>query len=159
MKLHRIISTGLGAGYSPIAPGTAGSIVGAILFYGFNITLNSCNLSTWWILLCNILLIAILYVAGLLAIQKTHKEWNHDDNRIVIDEIIGIGITILATPLSWQIYVAAFVLFRVFDIWKPLFIKKLDNIKSDNGVLLDDVLAGIYANIVLQILIYFNVLC
>ncbi len=159
MKLHRIISTGLGAGYSPIAPGTAGSIVGAILFYAFNLALNSYNLSTWWILSGNILLIAILYIAGLLAIQKTHKEWNHDDNRIVIDEIIGIGITILATPLSWQIYVAAFVLFRVFDIWKPLFIRKLDNIKSDNGVLLDDVLAGIYANIVLQILIYFNVLC
>ncbi len=159
MKLHRIISTGLGAGYSPIAPGTAGSIVGAILFYGFNMAFNSYNLSTWWILFGNILLIVILYIAGLLAIQKTHKEWNHDDNRIVIDEIIGIGITILATPLSWQIYVAAFVLFRVFDIWKPLFIRKLDNIKSDNGVLLDDVLAGIYANIVLQILIYFNVLC
>ncbi len=159
MKLHRIISTGLGTGYSPIAPGTAGSLIGAILFYGFNTALSSCDLSEWWIFFYNLLFIIVLYIVGLLAIQKTHKEWIHDDNRIVIDEIIGIGITILAKPLLWQIYVAAFVLFRVFDIWKPLFIKKLDNIKSNNGVILDDVLAGIYANLVLQILIYFKMLC
>ncbi len=159
MKLHRIISTGLGSGYSPIAPGTAGSFVGTLLFYILNLALNSYNLSTLWILFYNILFIAILYIVGLLAIQKTHKEWKHDDNRIVIDEIIGIGITILATPFSWQIYVAAFILFRIFDIWKPLFIKKLDNIKSNNGVIIDDVLAGIYANLVIQILIYFKILC
>ncbi len=159
MKLHKIISTGLGAGYSPIAPGTAGSIVGVLLFYFFNFVLNSFNISTVWILFGNILFIAILYLAGLLSIIKTHEQWEHDDNRIVIDEIIGLGITVLATPLSWQIYVAAFVLFRIFDIWKPLFIKKLDIIKTNHNVILDDVLAGIYANIVLQIIIYFKMLC
>ncbi len=157
MKLHKLISTGLGTGYSPMAPGTAGSALGALLFYGFNLILSHYNLSEYAILVINILFIAILYIAGLLSIKQTHKEWQHDDNRIVIDEVIGVGITVLATPLSWQIYLAAFILFRVFDIWKPLFIKKLDNIKTDNNVILDDVLAGVYANIVLQIALYFKV--
>ncbi len=158
MKLHKLISTGLGTGYSPIAPGTAGSALGALLFYGFNFILSRYNLSEYVLLAINVLFIAVLYVVGLLAIRQTHKEWQHDDNRIVIDEVIGVGITILAVPLSWQTYVAAFVLFRVFDIWKPLFIRKLDGIKTDSGVILDDVLAGVYANVVLQVIIYFNIL-
>ncbi len=157
MKLHKIISTGLGSGYSPTAPGTAGSAVGVLLFYAFNALLNSLNLPMQAILSAHILLIAILYAVALWAIHKTHKHWKHDDNRIVIDEIIGVGIALLATPLSWKIYATAFVLFRVFDIWKPLFIRQIDNIKSDNGVILDDVLAGVYAGLILQIIIYFKV--
>lgn len=109
-------------------------------------------------LILDVIVLISMSIVGQLAIKQIHKEWKHDDNRIVIDEIIGVGIAVLYAPFTWQYYLLAFVLFRIFDIWKPLFIKKIDNTDSDFSVILDDILAGVYANIVLQIIIYFNIL-
>jgi phosphatidylglycerophosphatase A len=82
-------------------------------------------------------------------------EWGHDPQKIVIDEIIGFWIAMIAVPYTaWTLF-AGFVLFRIFDIWKPLGIRKMEKFKGGWGVMLDDVLAGIYANIVLQVLIFF----
>lgn len=158
MKVHKIIASGLGSGYSPFAPGTAGSIIGIIIFYLFNLYTNSLNISNELILLINLIAIIFVLLLGVFSIKKVHTIWEHDAPKIVIDEIVGVWIAIFAMPFEWQYYVYALVLFRFFDIAKPLFIRKLDNMKGDWSVMLDDVLAGIYSLIVIQILLYANII-
>jgi phosphatidylglycerophosphatase A len=156
MNTHRIIASGLGTGFIPLAPGTAGSVLGIILFYFFNFFLNSLKLQPWAILTLNLLAIIIVILLGVYSIKKVHKIWKHDAPQIVIDEIAGVWIAVYAMPLEWQYYLLALVLFRFFDIVKPLFIRRFDEMKTSWSVMLDDVLAGIYSLLVIQVLYFFN---
>lgn len=80
----------------------------------------------------------------------------HDDKHVVIDEVVGFLITMTWLPVTWQSFVGGFLLFRLFDIWKPVPIRNIDQkIKGGLGVVADDVVAGIVANIILQ-MIYQN---
>lgn len=158
MRLHKGITTALGSGYSPIAPGTAGSVLGILLMYGFNWTLQYLGCSTICITLTNAVVISFVMILGVWSIKNMHKVWSHDDQRIVIDEVVGVWITAFAIPLHWYTYLAALILFRLFDIFKPLGIRKIDRSNSNWSVMLDDIVAGIYAWIVLWgiIFIYFQ---
>jgi len=93
------------------------------------------------------------YVVGILAINRLPNTWKQDDGRIVIDEAHGIFITLSFVPFSLENLIIGFILFRFFDILKPLGIKKLDQLHNTHGVMLDDTLAGVYANIVLQVIV------
>ncbi len=156
MKVSKLIASGLGTGYTPVAPGTAGSILGIFLFYVINLMLSYLGFERMEIIVFNLFAIVLLMLSGVWAITKVHQSWKHDAPEIVIDEIVGVGIAAIAIPLQWQYYLYALILFRVFDIVKPFYVKKLDNLKSNWSVMLDDVLAGIYAAVVLQIIIYFE---
>jgi phosphatidylglycerophosphatase A len=90
------------------------------------------------------------FFAGTFACKKLSGEWGHDPSKVVIDETLGFWISILFLPLNVQTLIGGFILFRFFDIVKPLGIRKIDNLNSPYAVMLDDVLAGIYANLVLQ---------
>ncbi len=158
LKLHKIIASGLGTGYAPLAPGTAGSILGILLFYLFNYALNSFNIEPWLILSLDLFAIIFVLVFGVFSIKKVHAIWEHDASKIVIDEIVGVWIAVFAIPFQWQYYLYALLLFRFFDIVKPLYIRRLDNMGGDWSVMLDDVLAGIYSLIVLQTLYFLNIL-
>lgn len=158
MKLYRIIASGLGTGFVPFAPGTVGSMLGIILIYLFNYLLNSLNIEIWLVLVLNLLVIIFTLLIGVYSIKKVHKIWEHDASQIVIDEIVGVWIAIYAMPFEWQYYLYALILFRFFDIAKPLFIRRLDNMKGDWSVMIDDVLAGIYSLVVIQVLFYFNII-
>lgn len=79
----------------------------------------------------------------------------HDSSEIVIDEVLGYLIAVTWLPFTWQSFVLGFLLFRLFDIWKPLFIGLMDRkLKGGVGTVLDDVAAGIVANVILQIIYY-----
>jgi len=158
VKLYKIIASGLGTGYAPVAPGTAGSAMGILLFYGLNYLWNIFNLNPGLVLLLNFLVILVTLLVGVHSIKRTHGFWPHDASQIVIDEIVGVWIAVYAVPFEAQYYLYAFILFRFFDIAKPFFIKKLDKKESDWSVMLDDVLAGFYSLIVLQVLIILNVI-
>ncbi len=158
MKIHKIIASGLGTGFAPIAPGTAGSILGVFLFWIFNYLLTGFNISSRMILPLNLFAIIFVMFIGVYSIKKVHKQWEHDASQIVIDEIIGVWIAAFAIPLMWKYYLYAIILFRFFDITKPFFIRKLDKMNSNWSVMLDDVLAGIYSFIVIQVLLYFNII-
>lgn len=158
MKLYRIIASGLGTGFVPFAPGTVGSMLGIILIYLFNYLLNSLNIEIWLVLVLNLLVIIFTLLIGVYSIKKVHKIWEHDASQIVIDEIVGVWIAIYAMPFEWQYYLYALILFRFFDIAKPLFIRRLDKMKGDWSVMIDDVLAGIYSLVVIQVLFYFNII-
>ena len=158
MKLHKLIATGLGTGYSPVAPGTAGAALGIVVFYLFNLGFTMLKINEPLILVLNFVVILAVLLLGVFSIKKVHQIWTHDAQLIVIDEVVGVWVAAYALPFQWQYYLYAFILFRLFDIYKPLFIKKIDNMKSDWSVMFDDVLAGVYASIVLQLIIYFKVL-
>ncbi|MBI5416917.1 phosphatidylglycerophosphatase A [Candidatus Poribacteria bacterium] len=135
------LSTGFYAGYFPYIPGTAGTLVGVIIY----------------ILLKNIGEIA--YITGssffiLIGIITIHISLKHfefvDPSEIVIDEIAGFLITMFMIPKQFYTVLIGFILFRIFDILKPVPINKLENLPDAWGVMMDDIGAGIYANILLQ---------
>ncbi len=141
-------SSGFGAGYSPVAPGTFGSIVGVLLlyvlqFYGFSFGIDL------------LVFIFVFTLAAYAAIKYLPDTWSHDDQRIVSDEIVGMCVTLLFVPWSWKNVLVGLVLFRLFDITKPLGIRLIDRWKNDWGVLIDDLVAGVYANICLRMIIQY----
>ena len=158
IKLHKIIASGLGSGFFPIAPGTAGSILGIGLLYAVNYLLNYLGYQELTVILINLFAIILMTFIGVLSIKVVHRTWKHDASEIVIDEIVGVWIAVLAMPFQWQYYLYALILFRFFDIVKPLFIRRLDKMQGDWSVMLDDVLAGVYSLIVLQTLYFLNIL-
>jgi len=72
------------------------------------------------------------------------REKGEDPSVVIIDEIVGMGISLVFLPKDWRLFVIAFILFRIFDIWKPLFIDNIQNVKGGLGIMLDDLLAGLY---------------
>ncbi len=157
MKFYKITASGLGTGYSPVAPGTAGAVLGIIMFWILNFGLQKLNLEQSIILVLNSGVIILVMFVGVKSIKEVHKIWEHDAGKIVIDEIVGVWIAAFAIPFRWEYYLSALLLFRFFDIAKPLYIKRFDNMKTNWSVMLDDVLAGIYSLAVLQLIIYFKV--
>jgi phosphatidylglycerophosphatase A len=147
MKMNRfflILATGLGVGYSPIAPGTLGTLL-TIPIYFFISTIPSP--------LYELTLITFFFLSSWISEQTQKYLGKQDDPRIVIDEMMGFLITMLWVPKTIFSIITGFFLFRFFDILKPFPIRRLEKRwRGGCGVVLDDVLAGIYANIILQLL-------
>ncbi len=155
MRFHKLIATGLGTGYAPIAPGTAGALLGIVALFAVDKGLAALHFNATYILISNLVLLTGVTLLGLYSVSKVHQVWEHDAQKIVIDEVVGVWLAALALPLQWEYYAAAFVLFRFFDILKPLFIKRIDKLHTNWAVIVDDLLAGLYALISLQIGIAF----
>jgi phosphatidylglycerophosphatase A len=150
--IYKLIATTFGAGYSPFAPGTAGAIVGCGFLWLFE---KYQIISTYNDAILFSVLTALTTLLGVFVTNKLTEEWGKDPSKVVIDELIGVWIAMIFVPFNWINLLLAFVLFRFFDIAKPLGIRKMESIKGGAGVMMDDVLAGVYSNIVLQIIIYF----
>lgn len=150
MQLHKLIATGLGIGYIGKGAGTAAAFVTALFWYLF----QSGSINDSFVLpLC--ITLAIIAV-GIWSADRVEALWGKDHNRVVIDEVAGMCITLLFIPVSIKYGLIGFVLFRFFDIAKPLFIRKLEALKGGWGVMADDILAGIYSNLVMQIIVLTN---
>lgn len=102
--------------------------------------------------LSGVLITSIIIFAGVWAAGKVESVWGKDSARVVIDEVAGMCVTLIWTPLTIPLIALGFLLFRFFDIAKPLMIKKLEALPGGWGVMADDVLAGIYAHIILQMI-------
>ncbi len=137
-----LFATGFGAGFSPIVPGTMGTLIAVPIYY---------FLSSIFSPLYELTLFAFFFFSSWVAGQAERYWEKKDDRRIVIDEIMGFLVTMLWVRKSPLFIAGGFILFRFFDILKPFPIRHLEHVKSGFGVVLDDVLAGVYANIVLQI--------
>ena len=144
-SFYYTIATFFGIGYFPKAPGTAGSLVGLLLF--------------WFIALPSLPLLIMLtcvFLIGVWVATEVEKSAGDDPGIVVIDEVLGQGIALLFLPHEILIYVAAFILFRIFDIWKPFPIDQSQRLPKGWGVMTDDLLAGIYANLILQIFLFYG---
>ncbi len=149
MIIHKAIVTVLGMGYAPLAPGTFGTLAGVIAMSA--LLLLDIPVSTPVLLVA----IAVLAAIGIFSTDMIIPAWGDDPSRVVIDELVGYLIALLWIPINWKTIVIAFVLFRFFDILKPLGVRWIDNnVKGGLGVMMDDVLAGIYACIALHAIIY-----
>ena len=141
-KLAIFIATGFGSGYSPIASGTAGSLVGLLIYLGLK-DLSSLH---YFIILVALFVIGC-YTSGVA--EKTFKE--KDSGRIVFDEIHGMLLTLWTLPQNAIYVIAGFFLFRLFDIWKPFPARYVEKkVPGGFGVMLDDTVAALYANGILQ---------
>lgn len=141
--LH-FIAFGFGAGAIPFAPGTFGTLV-AIPFY---LLFSLLPLSAY------IVLVVLIMFASMWLCDRVSREINiHDHQGMCLDEIVGYLVTMIAAPHGWIWIMLGFALFRLFDIWKPWPIAYIDeHVDGGVGMILDDVLAGIYSLIILQLL-------
>ena len=140
--LH-FIAFGCGSGTSPIIPGTMGSLA-AIPIY---LLLIQCSL-LWYTLI-----VIAAFALGCLLCERVSRDLRiHDHSGIVFDEWVGMWITLWMVPATWDWIAAAFILFRIFDVIKPWPIRWVDQqVTNGVGIMLDDVLAAVYANVILQV--------
>lgn len=150
MQFHKLIATGLGIGYIEKGAGTAAALATCIFWYLFQS--GSVNGS----FVIPLLITMIIIVIGIWSSSQVEVLWGKDHNRVVIDEVAGMCIALLFLPVSIKYIFMSFILFRFFDIVKPLYIRKLESLKGGWGVMADDVLAGIYSNLVMQIIVLTN---
>jgi phosphatidylglycerophosphatase A len=139
-----LFATGFGTGYTPFAPGTAGSLLALLLFWF--IPLNSLH----WLILCSIFI-----VIGIWAATVVEKDRGKDPGVVVIDEIAGQWCALLFFPRSFGIYIAGFFIFRILDIVKPYPARRSEKLPGGIGIMIDDIIAGIYSNIIIHIFVYF----
>ncbi len=137
------VSLGFGLGALPRAPGTFGTLLGV---------------PCWWLLsglplAIYLGVVVLLFVVGIWLCRMTARALGvHDHPAIVFDEVVGFLVTMIAAPAGWLWAVAGFLLFRLFDIWKPWPIRWLDrHVHGGFGIMLDDVVAGVYALGALQL--------
>jgi phosphatidylglycerophosphatase A len=137
----KLFASALFSGYSPVASGTVGSAV-ALAFY-FIPGFESLVFIGAFIL--------IVFILGIKASHTMEQRYGHDPAEVTIDEVVGMWISLFLLPKKIFIALTAFILFRFFDIIKPFPAYKFDAMHGGFGIMMDDVVAGIYANIILQL--------
>ena len=148
IKLHKMIATVLGIGYVRKGSGTIAAAVYCII----------------WILVPagyftnfrQVFLTILVTMLGIWSGNAVDAIWGKDSNKVVIDEVAGMMVTLLFIPVQLKFILVGFILFRFFDIAKPLFIRKLELLPKGWGVMADDLLAGIYANILLEVIVSYH---
>jgi phosphatidylglycerophosphatase A len=140
----KLISTFFFAGYFPVAPGTFGSLITLIII---------------WFLIPKVFYILIPISLGLILVSiwssgRAEEIFGKDGSPIVIDEVVGMTISLIFVPHQISCFLGAFFLFRLFDIVKPPPARNAEKVKGGWGVTLDDVVAGIYANLSLHLVMY-----
>ena len=138
----KLVATGLGSGYSKFAPGTAGSLVGLVLFLPL--------VGRPWVV--QLAATSVVTVVGALAADRVAKLLGRKDpGLVVVDEVAGQWITFVSLPFTPVIALAGFVLFRAMDVVKPWPARSLERLPGGLGIMADDVAAGIYAQLILRV--------
>jgi phosphatidylglycerophosphatase A len=143
-RLALAIGTWFGCGYWPWGPGTMGALAALVIALAMH---------AWWgagRIAIGVLAVAVvgpgIWAAGRTATIKGKK----DPGLVVVDEVLGLWVTLLGAPvLNWKTWLGAFVLFRVFDIWKPWPVRQLESLPGGTGIVMDDLAAGVYGALVL----------
>jgi phosphatidylglycerophosphatase A len=143
------LSSGTYLGYIPFASGTFGTLWGLPIFYVL-------SAQTFWFQV--LIIIASIGLAIYLAGQAEDFLRRKDPSQVVIDEIVGYMVTVAGMPFSWTTAISGFIIFRIMDIVKPYPIRKIDQkMPGGWGIVLDDVLAGVYCQIILRSLVYYKI--
>lgn len=150
-RLADVIATWFGCGFFPIAPGTIGSLAAVLIAY---LAYREWNYTPQWLLLpFGILLYPGIWAADVAAGSRGKK----DPGFVVVDEVLGQWLTLAgATALNTKSWVAGFLLFRLFDIWKPYPARQFEALPGGLGIVMDDVMAGVYGALVLLVAGCFN---
>jgi len=149
MQFHKLIATSLGIGYIGKGAGTVAAVACCVCWYfawagGFPP------------LLLSLVITLAITAIGVWSSAIVETVWGKDPSRVVIDEVAGMCISLLFLPVSVKYLLCALILFRFFDIAKPLFIRKMELLPGGWGIMADDVLAGIYTNIIVSAVVWFK---
>jgi phosphatidylglycerophosphatase A len=134
------LATGCGVGYIPFAPGTFGSLLGLLL---------------WWVVgpsfLGQAAAVTVVFAAGTFSAGVAERHFRATDpHPVVIDEVLGMLVTLFANPVGWRGALAGFFVFRLFDVIKPYPANRLEKLHGGFGVMADDAMAAVYANLTLR---------
>lgn len=145
-KLAWVFATWFGCGLSPFAPGTVGSLAAVVIAWA----LSRAGFGRLHFLVLSLLLLyPAIHAAGIVARLTARK----DPQIVVVDEVLGQWLTLAgAMRFDWLTFAVAFALFRLFDIWKPPPIRRIERIPGGAGIVLDDMMAGVYGAVVLFLL-------
>jgi phosphatidylglycerophosphatase A len=143
LKLAYFVASCGYAGYFPFAPGTVGSAVGVL----FDRLLRA-TVPVW----TQGLVIAALTIVGIVAAEIVEKDTHEDPSLVVVDELVGMLLSVFLLPLSWMGLVLGFLIFRIFDIIKPFPCRQSERLPGGLGIMADDIIAGIYTNLVLRLI-------
>jgi phosphatidylglycerophosphatase A len=143
-NLTLLFATFFYIGYSPVAPGTVGTIGAVFLLFA----LSMFSLEVYFLFLVGFIIFSI-WVSG----RASCLLGAEDPRQVVIDEVCGYMVTMSFLPLSLTNMVIGFFLFRFFDVVKPPPLRRLESLKGGVGIVADDICAGVYANVILQIII------
>lgn len=146
---HRVVGSVFGAGFSPFAPGTVGALVALLI---------------WWLIAqywpafethssFQFIIILIACIIGTWSSDKLEVVWGKDPSKVVVDELAGMWISLFLIPVNNLNLILGFFIFRLLDIFKPLGVRKGEDLPGGFGIMADDVIAGIYTNLALQLLI------
>jgi phosphatidylglycerophosphatase A len=140
------LGTWFGCGYFPWGPGTIGSLAAVLIAYALHVELGAGRVTFL------ILIVLLLWPAIWASTQTARLIAKEDPGIVVVDEVLGLWTALLgATVLSWKSFLAAFVLFRLFDIWKPWPVRNFENLPEGTGIVVDDLAAGGYAALILYV--------
>jgi phosphatidylglycerophosphatase A len=140
-RLATVIATGFGAGFSPIAPGTAGSLVGLALYWPL-------QMASPWV---QAAVTAAAFLAGVAASSRLAQRLGRKDpGAAVVDEVVGMWVSLLFLPFTPATATLGFLLFRALDVFKPYPARQFEALPGGWGIMTDDVMAGIYANLLLR---------
>jgi phosphatidylglycerophosphatase A len=140
-RLAFVFATGFGSGYSPFAPGTAGTAVGLLFVWGMSF-MDLTGQVVFTVVVSVLAMIAADIVAKSIGLK--------DPGLVVADEIAGMMVTMIAVPITVKSALIGFVLFRVMDVVKPPPARQFEQFKGGVGIVADDLMAGVYANLVLR---------
>ncbi len=145
------LATWGGCGYFPKGPGTAGSLAAAVLAWLLVVLAG-------WPAPALAILAAILTLPAVWASERAGRYWQEKDpQRVVVDEVVGQWLALAAVPDSrWKYWIAGFVAFRLFDIWKPFPVRNAERLPGGWGIVADDLVAGLYGAVVLLLLRWVN---
>ncbi len=142
-RLAVLLATVAYCGYFPIAPGTVGSAAGLVVY-----------LLVWWTRspIVEVGLIVVTFLVGVWAATRAERHFGGiDPGPVVIDEVLGMLVTLAFIPAGWSAALAGFVLFRVFDVIKPFPADRFEKLHGGLGIMADDAMAGVYANLALRL--------
>jgi phosphatidylglycerophosphatase A len=153
-----LVGTFFGAGYMKPGPGTWGSAGATLTWWLLTRYAYPANASHTALIAGAIVYAAVATLVGIPAATAIARaRGKKDPQQVVIDEVAGQMIALIAAPLTWKAFLAAFILFRAFDMTKPFPIRRLEHLPEGTGIVVDDLGAGIYALIVMQLLLHYTV--
>lgn len=141
--MNKLIASWLGIGYIKGGGTIAAAVTCGLVYLLWQ---NPAGLNPWLFLGFTVLITLLGIYVG----NQVEPDWGKDSYRVVIDEVAGMMVSLLFVPQRTELLIAGFVLFRFFDMVKPLYIRKMEDLPAGTGVMMDDVLAGVYSNLLLQ---------
>ncbi len=140
--ITKIVASIFFTGYIKKGGGTVAAVIACMVFYYTN---------DFFLVF---LIITFSLIIGTIVSHKAEEIWGHDNSKIVIDEFAGMALSLFLLPKIWWVYLAAFFLFRLFDIFKIFPVNKIQMLNGGVGVMADDILSGIFANLIVGIIIW-----